>query len=296
MKRKLIIGVICMLLALLPGGMALGEEESAIKIVDSAVLDGKYRVDTYRGEGISFLELSSDAAADRAPLIILQHGAYNNKGHMIDAAKVYADMGYVVVAPDLAGHGDNITDTPLNMYDMISQSAGNTDSILSFYDTREYVDAQRFALAGHSLGGMTVLYYAAYGEREPACVFTFNATPDLGSLVESNSIYVWTQNGQAAPMTSRKDAILVGADLIRNSPDQNMEKLLSKPILMINGDQDAQIPLAPVQAFCERARQEFPDNQLTLTVQQGHNHDFTPADARLPEVAEFLAQYLPPQQ
>ncbi len=155
----------------------------------------------------------------------------------------------------------------------------------------EYVDASNFGVFGFSMGGMTALYYAAYSDKRPQCVLSICGTPDLGSLVDRDVIFNLRINGERVPFTSRREAILFGAQLIEHSSDQNMEKLLSVPLLLINGDADVLVPLEPIKAFEEKAK-AYP-NQLTVIIQEGRTHDFQIGDMNLPEVRNFLQSNLP---
>lgn len=290
--RKLICGVL--FAVLLCHCFALAEEAGAtasIEYLGDGIWEG-YVVKGFRGDGISFREWTIPDCPSVAPLLVLYHGASTDKGGVIDGAKAFADMGYVVVTPDLVGHGDCVTDEPLRIFDIISRSAKNIEQIVSFYADKDYVDAEHFGVAGGSLGGMTALYYAATSDLRPQCVLSFSGTPDFSSLLEIGTIYSIYQNGVGTPITTRKDMILIGYPMIVNSPDQNMDKLLSVPLLMVNGGADTSVPVEAVKAFAERAEASYP-GQLTLVIDEEADHILPIEDWSSPEVKEFLEKNLP---
>ena len=123
-------------------------------------------------------------------------------------------------------------------------------------------------------------------------MLSFSGTPDYVSMLDIAGIFVTYQNGVGTPITTRKDMILIGYPMIVNSPDQNMEKLLSIPLLMVNGGADTFIPVEPVKAFAEKAEQLYP-GQLTLIIDEEAEHVLPIEDWSLPEVKEFLEKNLP---
>lgn len=293
---KYLRSIVCwLLLAALCCGAALadgtGSSAQIQKVFEDLWNDGYY-YKIFRGEGISFAEIREKNHPSVAPLLVLLHGAQSNKTGVTTAAKLYADMGYVVVAPDLAGHGDCVTDTPMAIYDIISQSAKIVEQIVSYYADVDYVDRERFGVGGVSLGAMTALYYAATSEQRPQCVLSLLGTPDFGSMVEGGSIYSIRINGASTPITTRKELILIGYPMIVNSPDQHMEELLRVPLMMVNGGADAFIPVEGVKAFAEKAEASYP-GKLTLIIYEETGHELSSEQYGSPEVKEFLQKNLP---
>lgn len=288
--RKLVCWILTAMLLCPCFALAEPETDSIEKTYD-AIWD-EYVVRDFKGDGISFREWSLPDTSSDAPLIVLNHGTMTDKGGVTSEAKVFVDMGYVVVTPDLVGHGDSLTETPLTMFDIISQSAQNVERVVKFYSDKDYVDAERFAVAGMSLGGMTALYYAANSELRPQCVLSFSGTPDLSSLLDVAAIYSVLTNGTSTMISTRKEMILIGYPLIVNSPDLKMDELLSVPVLMVNGGADVVVPIDAVRAFAQKAEEEYP-GQLTLVVHEEDEHVLPIERWSSPEVVEFLEENLP---
>lgn len=251
------------------------------------IADGTYILEEFDEGRLHYYELSRSDAPIGTPLLILLHGNTMEKGNMYESAKKFADMGYVLAVPDLAGNGEDITETPLNMYDIVSQSAQNITDILAMYADVEYVDSENFCLAGFSLGGFIALYYAAYSEMKPQCVLSFCGTPVWSSILDTLTGTV-RQSGADVAIATEAEKEQVRDLVLQNSPDQNMEELLSVPILMVNGEEDPLVPADSIRGF-EQTASEYP-NQLEVVVMEGMGHG-VPVDG--PEVKEFLEEYLP---
>ncbi len=251
------------------------------------IADGTYIIEEFDEDRLHYYELSRSDAPVGTPLLILLHGTTMKKGDMYWSAKIFADMGYVVAVPDLPGHGEDISETPLNMYDIVLQTEQNIADILSMYTDVEYVNAEDFCVAGFSLGGFTALHYAAYSERKPQCVLSFCGTPVWSDILDTLTGTVRQSGGNVAIATeAEKEQV---RDLVlQNSPDQNMEELLSVPILMVNGEMDDLIPADSIRGF-EQTASGYP-NQLEVIVMEGLGHDML---MDIPEVGEFLEEYLP---
>ncbi len=254
------------------------------------IADGTYYLEDFDEDEVHYYELTRSDAPMGGPLLFLLHGTNSNKINMYSFAKVFADDGYVVVVPDLAGHGEAVTDTPLSMFDIVSKSTEYIDQILEYYEEVEYVDPEHFCVAGNSLGGVTALYYAVHGEREPSCVISFYGTPVWSSIADYATRSL-RQNGNSVGFPSKEEKDKAREMVIQNSPDGDMETLLRVPILLINGDKDDVMPLQPIKEFKAKAA-DYP-NKLKLVVKKGHVHGLQMDDVKNREARKFLKKHMP---
>jgi dienelactone hydrolase len=105
--------------------------------------------------GVPLDEAHPPAAAGRRPGVVVAHGFAGSARLMAPFGDTLAAHGYVVVLPDLAGHGANtarLTDAALQ-HDL--------DVAVAHLRTRPDVDPSRIAVVGHSMGAGAVTRYAA---------------------------------------------------------------------------------------------------------------------------------------
>jgi pimeloyl-ACP methyl ester carboxylesterase len=92
-------------------------------------------------------------AENKLPAVVDMHGGNNDKDTQAPAAIELSRRGFVVLAVDMDGHGDNTGD--LNVGAAFSgNSFLGVDVAYDYVKTLPYVDATRIGLTGHSLGGM----------------------------------------------------------------------------------------------------------------------------------------------
>ncbi|NLL35557.1 MAG: hypothetical protein GX257_09700 [Clostridiales bacterium] len=117
------------------------------------------RIDQYVPAGVS--------DGDKLPCIMLAHGRGTNRGAMKGIAEEFAKRGYVVLNVDSYGQG--MSEQPIS--DETGKGAagfawagggsfGQNDA-LDFARTLKYVDPERIAMYGHSMGASRVGYVAA---------------------------------------------------------------------------------------------------------------------------------------
>ena len=123
------------------------------------------RISNAQGEPI-YLQVDGLTFWGGKKLAVIQHGLASDMTHPVvrEAKKAFLDRGYVVVTFDsrysLGKSGGNVSKARLATFEEDLQTVIGWAKEQSFY-------REPFALAGHSLGGASVLVYAA---RNPAQV------------------------------------------------------------------------------------------------------------------------------
>lgn len=294
--RKSILLVLCTLAALLGSFHVAYASSASGALTESAIIeylrDG-YDMREVDETGLHYYELRKKGAPQISPLLILLHSASNDKISMAGYAKEFADAGYTVVAPDLAGEGEDISPDALNPYDIIVRSSGNVETLVARYKAVDYVDAEHFCVAGNSLGALTALYFTAYSDVRPQCVISFYGTPVWSTLVNVQNMYGIRCNGATTNMTKPADASKLRTELLQHSPDQNMGRLLSVPVLLVNSDVDPLMSIDGIYSFQKEAAEY--SNNLTVAIKPGHVHALAGEEGELAEAMEFLHKYLPAQ-
>lgn len=137
---------ICLILCLISG---LGA--SAVTSNGGKVHVEKLTWLTEQGYTMSgLLYVPDNATAETpAPAVVTVHGWYNANGFQDLFNIELARRGYVVLSPDMIGHGDSeILD-----WDTLYDDASGINSAVSLLGTQDYVDKTRIGLTGHSSGG-----------------------------------------------------------------------------------------------------------------------------------------------
>lgn len=94
--------------------------------------------------------------AETHPTLLLLHMAYGNRKQWQDFAKKAQTTGYVVLAPDLRGHGDSAGE---KQFDLVMD--GDIDAALTWLKKRPEVDPDQIGIFGASVGANLALRAAA---------------------------------------------------------------------------------------------------------------------------------------
>ncbi len=84
-----------------------------------------------------------------APAVIIAHGYVNQKEVMANFSIEFARRGYVVIAPDLSGHGGSQV--------IDNDGSRGVGDILRYAHTLPFIDKANVALVGHSMGGWSAV-------------------------------------------------------------------------------------------------------------------------------------------
>lgn len=196
---------------------------------------------------------------DTGKAVIFYHGWSSGALSQRSRALLFAVSGYTVYTADAVHHGER---QPLSDYytpevyplfwDTIEQNMKESDRLIHF--VKEQGDRQIF-LAGHSMGGMSVLGIA-YCHPETLCgVVSFNGSGDwlLTHLFIQARFGVYM--GEERPLFS----------FIRDSsPLSNVGRLISVPLFLTNGDADISIDKRAQIHFAEQVREK--DGHVTHTI------------------------------
>lgn len=167
-KRSLVLrivgGVLVLLACLL--SLKIGSQERG----------GPAHGDVYLNRGIpATLYLPQDAEDDgdlpsppakgepRPPVIVMAHGYSADRASMSGMARSLARAGYAVLSIDFRGHGSNTEAFK-------GELSGDIDTAVDWAQTSPFVDGERIAVLGHSMGAGAVLDFASLDSRPKAVV------------------------------------------------------------------------------------------------------------------------------
>lgn len=142
-SRLLLLGL---LLALLGSFTAsrIQSDNGAINVVD-VVIVGKNGA---RLSALMFIPKGVSASMP-APAVVIAHGYVNQKEVMTNFSLEFARRGYVVIAPDLSGHGGSQV--------IPDDGTRGVGDVLRYVHGLPFVDPGNVGLIGHSMGGWSVV-------------------------------------------------------------------------------------------------------------------------------------------
>ncbi len=228
------------------------------------------------------------ASARRA--VILVHGKDSSRatefgGHFVDLAARLHERGFAVLMIDLRGHG----------------ASGDGRFGFGLVERRDVIGAvdwlETQGFRPGSVGVLGVSLGAA------SAIGATHADPDIGALVSDCSfadIYpVMQQHWSAAshlpdfflPSTLLAGRVLLGQDVARSRPVDEIDDLQARPVLIIHGADDRFIPISDGRALAAAD----PAAQYWEVPGAGHAGAFESApDAYAERVATFFDTYLQP--
>jgi non-heme chloroperoxidase len=170
-------------------------------------------VRTPDGADLAVWDLAGDGPD--APVVVLPHGWGCSHEVWLPVARRLREQGARVVLYDQRGHGASTRGTaPLT----IETLAHDLTAVLEATDVRDAV------LAGHSMGGMTIMSLATHRpdvlkERAKATVLVSTAATDLGSRSAQGTRIATAM--VSSPVVSRAMQSRYGHDLVRSSFGEN---------------------------------------------------------------------------
>lgn len=103
------------------------------------------------------------AEGERPPVVVMAHGYSADRASMSGMARSLAEAGYAVLNIDLRGHGANTHGFEGDLRD-------DFDAAVDWATTSPYVDGERLAVLGHSMGAGAALSFATVDDRPLAVI------------------------------------------------------------------------------------------------------------------------------
>ena len=125
------------------------------------------------------------------PAVVLSHGFASDRVHRAPLARAFATAGYVVLAIDLPGHGQNAT--PISP-GALQPALGSAVEYLRHPRLSHYVDASYLFVAGVSLGANVSLDYATADPEIAGAILIAGGTPRPGRYRPRNVLLIYGEN------------------------------------------------------------------------------------------------------
>jgi dipeptidyl aminopeptidase/acylaminoacyl peptidase len=166
-------------------------------------------------------------------VVILGHGWGGQRSKLLPEARLLAAHDYGVLAFDWRGHGESGGDgTTWGMDEQCDLAAA-----VNFLTGRPEVDATRIGALGFSMGGMIILKMAETDPRLRAVVVEGTFTSLEDEVRHDHGRWGWW-SGTVAALTLR----LAGVQLDRARPIDSLCRISPRPLLIIDGTADRDLP------------------------------------------------------
>jgi len=107
----------------------------------------------------------------RLPTVLVVHGFSGNRQLMYGFGYTLARNGYAAALIDFAGHGSSLDRMPDGFSDaQYDKLAANMGTALAWLREQPFVDADRLAILGHSMGASAVARYGSTHPEVPATI------------------------------------------------------------------------------------------------------------------------------
>jgi len=148
---------------------------------------------------------------ERAPALVLMHGLAGDRRSMSGLAWRVAEAGYVVLAIDAAGHGENRSPLRSSWADAGSFS-GEMRAAVDFLRSSPFVDPTRLAVGGHSMGAGAALDFASRDSGLDATILISGGWRSDGPHRPPNALFLVSE---AEPEPIRRRVSKLAAKLNR---------------------------------------------------------------------------------
>jgi fermentation-respiration switch protein FrsA (DUF1100 family) len=216
-----------------------------------------------------------------APAVVILHGAGSQKENHADYARAAVANGFAALTFDNRGHGE--TEGSLG-----PGVVADMQKLVRFLGERPEVDERRIAVRGSSMGGLLAIHLAAASDAVAAVVAICPAAEWM--LIEDVRRVA---DGRPPPEGSylaamRIDAPALVAWLGEHEVADAVERLGSKPLLLIHARGDETVPVGHSEDLYDRAAE--PKRLLVL---EGGDHRSAQHDAEIQgESLRWLARVM----
>ena len=232
--------------------------------------------------GLEIDVFGAEALPPDAPIVIVTHGRGCMGLHCHPACRELAALGFIAIAIEQRNHGRRLVDGRVNgdwslshaadMYGVFLGTASDVVTLIDMLPARLGLTSDRIGMTGVSLGGHATLMAMALDSRISAGVALIGSG-DYKRLMELRA----QSNGCAAGDVGRYFTPELDAVVKRRDPIHRAAQFADRPLLMVNGADDALVPLECNQRFEAAAMPYYRDgSRLRLAAYPGVKHEVTP--------------------
>lgn len=234
------------------------------------------------------------AGEDKPPLVVLPHGGpqVRDNRYFDYMAQFLANRGYAVLQPNFRGSTGFGTNYEVAGYKEWGTSMQNDvlDAV-AWVGKQGVADTNNACMVGFSYGGYVALEAATQTPDMFKCYVSVSGVSDLVKLVDSIDRITGTDSWWHLSLGDPSDEAETKS-MREHSPINHVAKI-SRPILLIHGDKDTQVPYQQSQTFYEKAEKMDKDVTYMQLDDGTHYFDFGPHRLETFEaMEEFLGEHL----
>lgn len=188
--------------------------------------------------------------------VVLAHGYAQNRQQMLPEAAILAARGYGVLLFDFRGHGES----DRALVTLGDHERRDLEAAIDFCAARPEIST--IGGLGFSMGGATLAQVAAYDERLSAVVIVA-AYPTLAQEIR----YRARSLGPLSQLPALRAIRKAGVDVRDVRPIDDLCAISPRPLLLIYGQTDADVPPGAAQRMIDAACQPA---ELWIVAEAGH--------------------------
>ena len=235
---------------------------STKKIDNDYITEEKFMVDD-----IPVLRFKPKINQKKLPTILYYHGWSSNKEFQRFKANIMAMYGYQVIVPDSKYHGERNSidfnkENSMEKYLLkaVYSSIKEAPLMIDLIKDISLTDQDRISIMGTSMGG-----FVSSG------IFFNNQL--FKTLVVFNGACAWQKVKTFIEEKNTERKIEYQEELVKYDPENNLDKINGRPILMLHGDNDTAIPIEVQRYFYKIASEYYEDkNKMRLIEVPKMNH------------------------
>jgi alpha-beta hydrolase superfamily lysophospholipase len=243
-------------------------------------------------DGVPALEVSQVGAAPHLPVVILVHGWTGHKEDMLFLAYFLTVNGFFTVSIDAVGHGERAREEDWTfeaLLNLIQQTGEDVNRVIAHYEGDPRVDVQRVGLSGISMGGVITYEYLTREDKRIRAAVPMIGTPDFTSLVSGSNAEDIIKMLGLDPNNMMNVTALEAVKSIQ--PMQKMERMVTVPLLMLNGMDDPLIQLEGVRNFYRQIKPLYAQPEDVQFIEYPGVGHYTPYPMQL-EALHWFQRYL----
>ncbi|MBS4536144.1 alpha/beta fold hydrolase [Clostridium sp. D2Q-14] len=237
---------------------------------------------------ITCLHVEPNFIEGELPTVIYYHGWGSNKDNQVFLAKTIAKEGYRVILPDAPKHGergkldfDKFDTMKNNFLKIVIEAVEESKDLICDIISKLNIDSEKIAIMGHSMGG-----FISSG------VFAMNK--NIKCLINLNGSAAWEYSAKLFEGYYKK--LFATEDEIDNikklDPVRHKEGLYPRPILLVHGNKDSQVPIDIQKYFMNEIKPVYKDKPERLHMIEYPELNHYKTIGMIEESIKWLDKYL----
>lgn len=238
-----------------------------------------------------------DATKKKMPLVFIFHGFNSNKDLMEEKTRFgmhLAEKGFYAVYVDAYMHGERSLKRFTNasqatkekmLMEIVVHTGKEIDLLIDYFAEKEECDSERVGITGISMGGMITFYAIGNNPRIQVAV------PILGTPYFEKFILDKVTGGDYTVARNYSKTFNKVLTSIRESdPKDQIANFAPKPLLMLNGKRDRQVPPGYAEDLYQKLKSMYSDpKRLKLKL---HDVEHTVSNEMKDEMIAWFEMYL----